>query len=204
MTKRVLAIVVTLGLAVALEAAGGEPGAFRVRTTTSGRRIAFWEGTAPPTPAALKALLRRRALAAAHANGSDAISAYGIDAIALDSLGEVRFAKGSARLTAESARELERTCAAFSADEELRRVRFRTVGHSCALGPSAFNRRLSAARARSVALYLERCLGGADRIAGAEGRGEDELLASESPESPLQRRVELVLVQPFDPPPPID
>lgn len=190
-------------LCMAAATSAADRGEFTIRTTQQGRRVAFWTGTTPPTPEALRALVRRHVRAAGTHRDGDTIAAQAIDAIALDSLGDVRFAKNSSLLTERSARELRRTCEAFTQDDELRRIRFRLVGHSCVLGPPALNDRLSLRRARSVAGFLAQCLGGGERVAGVEGLGSRELLADAPPDSPLQRRVELVMVSPFDGPAPI-
>ena len=75
------------------------------------------------------------------------------------------------------------------------RTTIRIIGHTDNVGSEAYNQRLSEARARAVADYLESRGVSASRIR-TEGRGESEPRASNATEAgrQLNRRVEMLIV----------
>lgn len=104
---------------------------------------------------------------------------------------EVNFAFGSAELTADAVDQLHELGEALRRDR-LQDQRFLLVGHTDAVGEGAANQALSEARARAVARYLETSEGiGPDRLQ-ARGCGERRLRNPKGPESPLNRRVEVI------------
>lgn len=181
------------------------PAEFQIRQTRGGRNIAIWQGDRAPTVAELRAiLLSTPAPGEAHAVSEtthtdsrvNIAPAPQVDAIVLDSLGDMRFDFGSSALTPDTRQQLQSVCAAFSDDPELRRVKFHLIGHTCSIGTDAANDALSQRRASAAAAFLRGCLAGTNRVLATEARGETDHLANVPTDSPLQRRVEIAIVRP--------
>lgn len=195
------ALAIGIALAAATTTDAGPYDGFEIRYSKSGRAIAVWQGEAAPSVEALKAVVlgerpfpARDDLVAYRAPAT--APAPAVDAIVLNSLGDVRFEFGSAALTTQARKQLEDTCRAFTTDQELRRVKFHLVGHACSIGTSESNQALSVQRAQRAADFLRGCLGGSDRVVSVEGRGEDDPMVDVAPDAPLQRRVELAFIPP--------
>lgn len=103
----------------------------------------------------------------------------------------VNFDFGSARVQDESRPLLQRLASAMQSDE-LKPLRFEIQGHTDGVGSAAYNQRLSARRAASVADFL--AAQGVDRRRlAAVGRGSSELLDPADPASARNRRVRVML-----------
>lgn len=104
----------------------------------------------------------------------------------------IQFDLNSDRIHRASADSLANLAAALTSTT-LRDRRFEVVGHTDVTGSPAYNLKLSERRARSVAEFLS--MVGVDlQRARASGRGPAELLADVAPDSALQRRVEIRIV----------
>ena len=106
---------------------------------------------------------------------------------------DIRFQTGSAELTPEARAQLENLGKALAARSgKLAPGEIVIEGHTDARGSDDLNRKLSAARAQSVARHLVTVHGVDAKALRPVGRGKDELKDSSNPESQANRRVELV------------
>lgn len=101
----------------------------------------------------------------------------------------VNFEIDSARISGSSAQTLENLAVALRSPR-LAGTRFVIEGHTCALGGRAHNLALSVRRADAVAARL-RAAGVEDSRLESVGRGFDELLSTDDPYSPENRRVRI-------------
>lgn len=107
---------------------------------------------------------------------------------------QIMFAFNSADLTPEAKLLLDELGRALVSDE-LQRFRFRVAGYTDAVGGDAFNRSLSARRARSVVEYLTQSYGISTARLEALGLGESQLADPSNPSSAVNRRVEIRTLQ---------
>ena len=106
---------------------------------------------------------------------------------------DIRFQTGSAELTPEARAQLENLGKALaSRNGKLAPGEIVIEGHTDARGSADLNRKLSAARAQSVARHLVAVHGVDAKALKPIGRGKDELKDTSNPESQANRRVELV------------
>ena len=106
---------------------------------------------------------------------------------------DIRFPTGSAELTPEARAQLENLGKALAARSgKLAPGEIVIEGHTDARGSEDLNRKLSAARAQSVAKHLVAVHGVDATALRPIGRGKDELKDASNPESQANRRVELV------------
>ena len=106
---------------------------------------------------------------------------------------DIRFQTGSAELTPEARGQLENLGKALaSRNGKLAPGEIVIEGHTDARGSDDLNRKLSAARAQSVARHLVAVHGVDAKALKPVGRGKDELKDARNPESQANRRVELV------------
>lgn len=104
---------------------------------------------------------------------------------------EINFAFGSAELTADAVDQLRELGEALRRDR-LEDKRFILVGHTDGVGEERANQALSEARAQAVARYLSTVEGVEPDRLGARGCGERLLRDREDPDSPVNRRVEVI------------
>lgn len=104
---------------------------------------------------------------------------------------DIKFALNSAELSSAATALVEQIGSAMRS-EQLAKYHFRLEGHTDTTGSRPYNLALSKRRAESVREYLIKT----DHIApdrlGAIGLGPDDLLNPAQPESPDNRRVEIV------------
>jgi outer membrane protein OmpA-like peptidoglycan-associated protein len=106
---------------------------------------------------------------------------------------DIRFQTGSAELTPEARAQLENLGKALaSRSGKLSPGEIVIEGHTDARGSDELNRRLSAARAQSVARHLVSSYGVDAKALKPVGRGKDDLKDPSNPDSQANRRVELV------------
>lgn len=105
----------------------------------------------------------------------------------------VNFDFDSARLQAPSKPLLDRLAMAMNA-EALSGLRFAIEGHTDAVGTAPYNERLSAQRAQTVLQWLVSRGVPTGRLE-SEGKGFRELLVSDDPQSPRNRRVRVRLLE---------
>ena len=106
---------------------------------------------------------------------------------------DVRFQTGSAELTPEARALLENLGKALaSRSGKLAPGEIVIEGHTDARGSDELNRKLSAARAQSVARHLVASYGVDAKALKPVGRGKDDLKDPSNPDSQANRRVELV------------
>jgi OOP family OmpA-OmpF porin len=104
---------------------------------------------------------------------------------------QVQFGFDSAVLTPQAIVVLDTLGTAINSPE-LAGFRFRIVGHTDARGTEAYNIDLSLKRAESVRAYLMRRWNvGGGRLT-AEGQGFHELADPDNPQSPANRRVQII------------
>lgn len=102
---------------------------------------------------------------------------------------QVQFDFGSAQLSQSSYTVLQKLAKAL-ASGELKNYSFSVVGHTDAVGSAEYNLALSRQRASSVKAYLVTQGVQASRIT-SDGKGFSQLLDSNSPKNPINRRVEV-------------
>ncbi|MCY1433019.1 putative lipoprotein YiaD precursor [compost metagenome] len=102
---------------------------------------------------------------------------------------QVQFDFGSAQLSQSSYTVLQKLAKAL-ASGELKNYSFSVVGHTDAVGSAEYNLVLSRQRASSVKAYLVAQGVQASRIT-SDGKGFSQLLDSNSPKNPINRRVEV-------------
>ena len=107
----------------------------------------------------------------------------------------VGFEINSARLTKTARRQLDELGKALTSPR-LAKAKFQINGHTDASGAAAYNKALSAKRARAVKSYLIDRFGVDRRRLVAHGWGEERLKDSLDPNNPVNRRVEIVNVSP--------
>lgn len=107
----------------------------------------------------------------------------------------VNFEFGSARLTTDARIVLDNLGRALM-DPALKPYHFLIAGHTDAVGRPDFNLRLSDARARSVAEYLEHVRGVAPERLTTKGYGATRLLYQDDPTNALNRRVQITTIVP--------
>lgn len=106
---------------------------------------------------------------------------------------DIRFQTGSAELTPEARAQLENLGKALAARSgKLAPGEIVIEGHTDARGSDELNRKLSAARAQSVAKHLVAVHGVDAKALRPVGKGKDDLKDTANPESHANRRVELV------------
>jgi outer membrane protein OmpA-like peptidoglycan-associated protein len=105
-------------------------------------------------------------------------------------ISDVRFAPGSARLTAEARAVLDAVGRALTS-ESLAGYRFLIVGHTDASGGMIDNQRLSEARADAVRRYLIEAFAIAPARLESVGLGELELFDPDDPHHAANRRIEI-------------
>ena len=106
---------------------------------------------------------------------------------------DVRFQTGSAELTPEARAQLENLGKVLaSRNGKLAPGEIVIEGHTDARGSDELNRKLSAARAQSVARHLVAVHGVDAKALKPVGRGKDDLKDATNPDSQANRRVELV------------
>lgn len=104
---------------------------------------------------------------------------------------EVYFAFDSAELTPEAIEQLSPVGEALVSDE-LGALTFQLEGHTDAVGDEVYNLHLSERRALAVrSFFIEHYGVGGDRLSST-GRGENELLDPQQPDSGVNRRVQIV------------
>ena len=104
---------------------------------------------------------------------------------------DIQFEFDSARLTPDARQQLD-TLAAALASEKLVGSNFAVEGYTDASGAADYNLRLSEQRAKSVQKYLS-VTGGIDNTRlFVAGKGETAFADPADPESPVNRRVEIV------------
>jgi len=104
---------------------------------------------------------------------------------------DIKFALNSADLSSQATALIEQIATAIKSDQ-LANYHFMLEGHTDTTGSRAHNLALSKRRAEAVREYLIKTDHiAADRL-GAAGRGPDDLLDPAHPESPDNRRVEIV------------
>lgn len=108
---------------------------------------------------------------------------------------EINFAFGSAELLADSVEQLASLAEALER-QRLQDKRFLLVGHTDAVGADAANQALSEARARAVEDHLVEVHGIARERLQARGCGERLLADPADPQSPRNRRVEVIVAGP--------
>jgi outer membrane protein OmpA-like peptidoglycan-associated protein len=107
---------------------------------------------------------------------------------------KILFPFNSADLTADARRQLDELGQALASDE-LASFRFELAGHTDAIGSDRYNDGLSARRAKAVAGYLAERFGIDPRRLAAKGYGKHKLIEPTAPDSPRNRRVEVVTLQ---------
>ncbi|WP_299444518.1 OmpA family protein [uncultured Rhodospira sp.] len=107
------------------------------------------------------------------------------------SFDSILFAFDSARILPQSMATLNQIGRALSSDE-LKTYRFGVYGHTDASGRETYNADLSQRRAEAVRSYLVENFGIAPSRLQARGFGEQRLKDPAAPNSPANRRVELV------------
>jgi len=101
----------------------------------------------------------------------------------------IPFELNSSNLARGSEQQLEQLSDALLRDS-LASYRFEVAGHTDASGPADYNRQLSEQRAASVKQFLIDKGVSPDRLESI-GYGEDELLLTDDPQHPDNRRVEI-------------
>lgn len=101
------------------------------------------------------------------------------------------FETNSAQLTRDAQRTLDVVAKALSSND-LEQYRFAVEGHADPRGGTDFNMRLSEARAEAVRQYLVQRHGISQARLSATGKGDRELLNSQNPTAPENRRVTIV------------
>jgi outer membrane protein OmpA-like peptidoglycan-associated protein len=136
---------------------------------------------APGTPA-----LKFRGLRVLNSNPAAATDAPA-PAVAVD----IKFALNSAVLSDE-AKQLVKQIAVAMQSPQLKSYHFLLEGHTDTTGKPAYNLTLSKLRAQAVRDYLVKEFGIEPARLDAVGRGEQALLDPAHPESPVNRRVQIV------------
>lgn len=104
---------------------------------------------------------------------------------------KILFPFNSAELTEDARRRLDELGRAL-ASNELAGFRFELAGHTDAVGSDRYNDGLSARRAKAVAGYLAERFGIDPERLAAKGYGKHKLIEPTAPDSPRNRRVEVV------------
>ena len=105
----------------------------------------------------------------------------------------ILFETNSTKLLSEANNQLDALGKAMTSDR-LRGFRFQLIGHTDAVGPAAYNLRLSVQRADAVANYLLDHFDIEKSRIETIGKGETDLLAKQPPNSKVHRRVEIVAI----------
>ena len=105
----------------------------------------------------------------------------------------IHFGNGSAEVEQAMRNKLALPAAALL-DGPLRQLRLRIEGHANATGPSALNRRLTLQRAGTVRAILQDHGVPGHRLA-VEGLGFEQPLPGRHPQDPVNRRVELWVIE---------
>ena len=108
------------------------------------------------------------------------------------SLGAIQFEYNSTELTNTGKKQVEELAKAIKA---LGSESFQIVGHTDASGSEEYNMTLSEKRAKAVAAYLTGQHGIESERINSLGKGESELTDEDDPNSPSNRRVEVVNVK---------
>jgi outer membrane protein OmpA-like peptidoglycan-associated protein len=103
----------------------------------------------------------------------------------------ITFATDSADLTSDARTALDTVARAFDSDR-LAAFSFRIEGHADPRGGEEYNRRLSQARAETVVKYLISKHHVLPERLTAVGKGSSELLDTQRPDAPENRRVTIV------------
>jgi outer membrane protein OmpA-like peptidoglycan-associated protein len=107
---------------------------------------------------------------------------------------KILFPFNSTELTEDARRRLDELGRALASDE-LAGFRFELAGHTDAIGSDRYNAGLSARRAQAVAGYLAARFGIDPERLAAKGYGKHKLIDPAAPDSPRNRRVEVVTLQ---------
>jgi len=101
----------------------------------------------------------------------------------------------SSRIPFRYLKRLDRLCAAIKKQGIDGVEEIRVIGHSCSLGPPAYNRSLSFRRAEAVATYLKERFSADSPVLTVTGEGEDAplLVGVDKNARTLNRRVEIRL-----------
>ena len=103
----------------------------------------------------------------------------------------ISFATGSAELSRETIQVLQTVAKALQSDR-LAGFAFRVEGHADPRGGNDYNLKLSEGRAQAVVAYLTGKLGVLPERLAAVGKGATELVDTQRPDSPENRRVTIV------------
>ncbi len=173
------------GLAVALALGLAQPGLAaevqQLGSNASAQDFIHALSPAPGTPA-----LKFRGIRVLNANPTGANEAPA-PAVAVD----IKFALNSATLSDE-AKETVRQIAAAMKSDQLASYHFLLEGHTDTTGSAPYNMALSKRRAEAVRDDLVKTYGIAANRLEAVGRGEQQLLDPSHPDSPVNRRVQIV------------
>jgi outer membrane protein OmpA-like peptidoglycan-associated protein len=131
--------------------------------------------------------LKFRGLRVLNANPTDQDAEANGPAVAVD----IKFALNSAELTDQAKATLKQMAVAMKSDR-LASYHFMLEGHTDTTGNPDNNLALSQRRAEAVRTYLTGQFGIDSSRLQAVGRGEDALLDSDHPTSPVNRRVQVV------------
>lgn len=104
----------------------------------------------------------------------------------------IQFDLGSSDIRADDEKKMVNLATALG-DDRLKTHSFLVIGHTDASGAPALNMRLSMQRASAARAFLVRRGVDPSRLV-AQGKGPVELLVTDDPRSPLNRRVEVALV----------
>jgi len=138
-----------------------------------------------PTPG--QPAVKFRGIRVLNANPADSAEQPSGPAVAVD----IKFALNSAALTDDAKKTLKQMAAAMKS-QELTPYHFLLEGHTDTTGRPDYNMELSKKRADAVRAYLSDSLGVDAQRLEAIGRGQTSLLDPAHPESPVNRRVQVV------------
>ena len=109
---------------------------------------------------------------------------------------DIRFKVNSARLTPAAVRQLDELGAALMT-VKLQSIRFRIAGHTDASGEADYNKTLSERRAAAVKVYLVEAHAIDPSRLETAGWGEERLKEPLAPGSAVNRRVEIIALDPL-------
>lgn len=104
---------------------------------------------------------------------------------------DINFEHNSMKLTQDAKKVLDNLGAALQSSA-LASARFQIVGHTDAKGQDTYNQKLSRQRAQAVADYLSKQYAIASKRLAVQGMGSKQLLDPTQPESPVNRRVQVI------------
>ncbi|WP_326534388.1 OmpA family protein [Pseudorhodoferax sp.] len=180
-TMRATLVALSLGAVMAAQAQAPAP-VLRMNQVTE---QALLDALAIDEPVAEEAVRTRSIRPTARSNAPRPAAAAGRSNLL------ITFTTNSAELTNESKTALGTVAKALQSDK-LSGFSFSIEGHADPRGNAELNQRLSEARAQSVAAFLVSSHGvAADRLVPV-GKGSSELLNTDRPEAPENRRVTIV------------